>query len=98
MSRAYTFRQAGTEQSRAEPTVMSFTKSQSSHIWQRLVGSPDEKSNWIMINDEIFSSNTALALIMQHAGFQVPHMRASWSPCRAKLEQYVFTHVAAERV
>lgn len=43
MSRAYTFRQAGTEQSRSEPTVMSFTKSQSSHIWQRRVGSPDEK-------------------------------------------------------
>lgn len=49
---------------RREPTVMSFTKSQSSHIWQCRVGSPDEKSNWMMINDEIFSCNTAIALIM----------------------------------
>lgn len=85
MSRAYTFRQAGTEQSRSEPTVMSFTKSQSSHIWQCRVGSPDEKSNWIMINDEIFSCNTAIALIMQHTGLQIPHMTASWCSCGAQL-------------
>lgn len=44
-----------------------------------LVGSPDEKSNWIMIKDKIFSCNTAIALIMQHAGLQIPHVMASWS-------------------
>lgn len=55
------------EQNRAAPSQQwcHLQKSQSRHIWQRRVGRPDEKSIWIVINDEIFSCNRAGALTMQ---------------------------------
>lgn len=87
--------QAGTERPRANSDVIYKKKSKKNqwgHIWRRRVDSPDEKSNWIMMNGEIRACNTAAALIRKCAGLQFPHMTASWSLCWAKLWQdYIYT-------
>lgn len=67
-------------------------KNQWGHIWHCRVDSPDEKSDWIMMNGEIRACNIAAAIITQCAGLQFPHMTASWSLSWAKLWQhYIYT-------